>query len=57
MKTLVPASEAMKNTFPALELMDSYEVPSLLCAPGAHTLPFLLAMPSQSHTFAALTGF
>lgn len=29
MKTLVPASEAMKNTFPALELMDSYEVPSI----------------------------
>ena len=29
MKTLVPATEAIKNILPALELMDPYEVPSV----------------------------
>ncbi|XP_049993919.1 prosaposin isoform X2 [Alexandromys fortis] len=36
MKTLVPASEAMKNTFPALELMDSYEAQNIIFCKACH---------------------
>ncbi|XP_013206637.1 prosaposin isoform X2 [Microtus ochrogaster] len=36
MKTLVPASEAMKNTFPALELTDSYEAQNIIFCKACH---------------------
>lgn len=50
MKTLVPASEAVENVFPALELTDSYEVPlSLLCADWGHTLLLHVVTATQSH--------
>lgn len=54
MKTLVPATETIKNILPALEMMDPYEVPSVAVLCRLEQIPH---PPMVSRPLRALPAF